>query len=226
MVVRTTFLFRLVSTFFQLLSIFDEFLGKTEIIFGSCQMRVLRPWSSFFGNLKTVYFKFSWDLGGPIMFDTKSDYALNKLDKDAIVCPSVTGLHTRLTREDFASEEEFLLWKEFSDTDYHERELAGWNDTQSLSLDTQRDKPSASAEDAALAPYIAAEQAEEQRQISDQVRSRLTEKQYRRLCLYYLEDKTEEEIGALEGVGQRRISTSITRGVKNVEKFFGKIFRR
>ena len=45
------------------------------------------------------------------MFDTKSDFALNKFDKDAIVCPSATGVHIRLTREDFASEEEFLRWK-------------------------------------------------------------------------------------------------------------------
>ena len=39
------------------------------------------------------------------MFNPKSDYALNKLDQDAIVCPSVTGVHTRLTREDFDTEE-------------------------------------------------------------------------------------------------------------------------
>ena len=44
------------------------------------------------------------------MFDPKSDYALNKKDKDAIVCPSVTGVHIRLVREDFASEKEFLYW--------------------------------------------------------------------------------------------------------------------
>ena len=42
------------------------------------------------------------------MFDTKSDFALNKFDQDAIVCRSVTGVHIRLTREDFASEEEFF----------------------------------------------------------------------------------------------------------------------
>ena len=51
------------------------------------------------------------------MFNTQSDYALNKLDKEAIVCPSATGVHIRLTREDFASEEEFLYWKELSDSD-------------------------------------------------------------------------------------------------------------
>ena len=160
------------------------------------------------------------------MFNTQSDYALNKLDKDAIVCPSATGVHIRLTREDFASEEEFLYWKELSDSDYHKRELAGWNDSRSLSLETQRDKPLMSAEDTALAPDLAAEEVEQRRQLLEQVRTRLTEKQYRRLCLYYLEGKTEAEIAVLEGVGQRRISTSITSGAKIVEKFFGKNFRR
>ena len=59
------------------------------------------------------------------MFDTKSDFALNKLDRDAIVCRSVTGVHIRLTREDFASEEEFLRWKVWSDGDYYDTEKDG-----------------------------------------------------------------------------------------------------
>ena len=59
------------------------------------------------------------------MFDTKSDFALNKFDKDAIVCPSAIGVHIRLTREDFTSEEEFLRWKVWSDNDYHDIEKAG-----------------------------------------------------------------------------------------------------
>lgn len=42
------------------------------------------------------------------MFDKRCDYALNHLDKTAIVCQSVTGKHIRLTREDFSSEEEFF----------------------------------------------------------------------------------------------------------------------
>lgn len=59
------------------------------------------------------------------MFDTKSVYALNKLDKDAIVYPSVTGEDIRLTREDFSSEEEFLYWKKKSDANYHKTENDG-----------------------------------------------------------------------------------------------------
>lgn len=59
------------------------------------------------------------------MYDRKSDYALNKQDRDAIVCGSVTGVHIRLTRSDFASEEEFQKWKAWSDRDYHATEKAG-----------------------------------------------------------------------------------------------------
>lgn len=56
------------------------------------------------------------------MFDTKSDFALNKLDREAIVCKSATGVHIRLTREDFASDEEFESWKKWSDGDYKKTE--------------------------------------------------------------------------------------------------------
>lgn len=57
------------------------------------------------------------------MFNPKSDYALNKKDQDAIICPSATGVHIRLTREDFISEEEVQQWKEWSDKNYHQTEL-------------------------------------------------------------------------------------------------------
>ena len=57
------------------------------------------------------------------MFNTNSDYVINKLDTDAIVCRSVTGQLLRITREDFSSDEEFEKWKLWSDSDYHETEL-------------------------------------------------------------------------------------------------------
>ena len=40
------------------------------------------------------------------MYDKKSDYALNKLESDAIVYKSVTGTYS-IKREDFASDAEF-----------------------------------------------------------------------------------------------------------------------
>lgn len=45
------------------------------------------------------------------MFNTNSDYVINKLDTEAIVCRSITGQLLRITREDFSSDEEFEKWK-------------------------------------------------------------------------------------------------------------------
>lgn len=56
------------------------------------------------------------------------------------------------------------------------------------------------------------------------VRNDLTEKQYRRLRLYYLEGLSEREIARLEGVGQQRVSRSIRTGKKAMEKIFLEIF--
>ena len=53
------------------------------------------------------------------MFNRKSSYALNKKDPDAIVYMDANEVIIRLTREDFASEEEFLKWKSWSDGNYH-----------------------------------------------------------------------------------------------------------
>ena len=52
------------------------------------------------------------------MFNRKSIYALNKKDPDAIVYMDANEVIVRLTREDFASEEEFLKWKSWSDGNY------------------------------------------------------------------------------------------------------------
>lgn len=159
------------------------------------------------------------------MLDTKSDYALNKVDKTAIVCPSVTGEHIRLTREDFSTEEEFERWKNWSDDDYHKIELAGRKEDDCLSFEAQRDVPTPSAEELFFAPYITAEQTELRQSLLAGFKTHLTEKQYRRMCLYYLEGKDEMEIAALEGVSQSSVSRSISSGAKNVERFLKKFLR-
>ena len=159
------------------------------------------------------------------MFNTRTDFALNKFDKTAIVCQSVSGPNIRLTREDFASEEEFIYWKSWSDSDYKEIDCTGREDDACLSLEDQHGLQVPSAEDVVLAPYIEAEQRERRRRMLKQIRTNLTAKQYRRLYLYYVEGKTEAEVAVLEGVGRRRISTSIMSGTKIVEKFFENFLR-
>jgi hypothetical protein len=58
------------------------------------------------------------------MFDKKSDYAQNKRKRDAIIYTSTTG-PILLTRADFANEEEFQKWKDWSDSDYRASEEVG-----------------------------------------------------------------------------------------------------
>ena len=56
------------------------------------------------------------------MFNRKRSYALNKKVPNAIVYMDANEAIIRLTREDFASEEEFLKWKSLADADYHASE--------------------------------------------------------------------------------------------------------
>ena len=159
------------------------------------------------------------------MFNPKSDYALNKLDQDAIVCPSVTGVHTRLTREDFDTEEEFCFWKAFSDGDYQDAEAAGRSYYDNcVSLTSALECAGMSAEDILLAPILEEEQNQRKAALSLEVSKSLTEKQYRRWCRYYLDKLTEKEIAHLEGIGQQRISASLISGKKVLEKILKKFF--
>ena len=159
------------------------------------------------------------------MFDKKSDYALNRRNKDSIIYIGTIGL-VRLTREDFPSEAEFLKWKRWSDGDYHATEKAGrgYYDN-SIPLDEQLDAIGAvlSVEDAL---FLALEEAEAEANriqkraaLMEQIRSLLTKTQFRRVWLYYVKQMNEREIAAIEGVGQQRISKSLISSRKILEKF-------
>ena len=159
------------------------------------------------------------------MFNPKSEYALNKLDQDAIVCPSATGIHIRLTREDFDTEEEFRFWKDFSDSDYRDTEATGRGYYDNcISLVSALECTGISADDILLLPILEEERCQWKTRLSSEIRNQLTEKQYRRLCRYYLDKLTEKEIAHLEGIGQQRISASLISGKKVLEKILKKFF--
>lgn len=166
------------------------------------------------------------------MFDKKSDYALNKREKNAIVYISVTG-PALLTRADFASEDEFMKWKHWSDSDYCDTEKAGraFHDN-CIALDDQLDVIGAvlSIEDAMFLPLEEAEAQAKRAQwraaLMEQIRSRLTETQFRRVWLYYVEKLSEREIAVLEGVGQQRISKSLIASKKVFEEIAAQLNRR
>ena len=161
------------------------------------------------------------------MFDSKSDFALNKLDRDAIVCRSVTGVHIRLTREDFASEEEFFRWKVWSDGDYYdtEKDGRGFYDN-SLPLDPRVDKLGAvpSVEADILTMLDAAEASVEQTRrtaaLIEQIKSCLTGTQYRRLWMLYAQKMNVTAIAKAEGISKASASRSISAALKNISAFF------
>jgi len=159
------------------------------------------------------------------MFDKKSDYALNKREKNAIVYISVTG-PALLTRADFASEDEFIRWKHWSDSDYHTTEKSGrgyYDNGLPLAdeyLDLIVSVPSVEDE---LFQKLAEAEADAERArtcalLMVQIRSCLTQKQYRRLWLLCVEGMSVEAIAAMEGVTHQNVSKSIIKARKNFKK--------
>ena len=161
------------------------------------------------------------------MFDKKSDYALNKRDPDAIVCKGASGVHIRLTREDFASEEEFLRWKVWSDGDYYDTEKDGRDFYDNgIPLDPRVDKLGAvpSIEAGILAALDAAEASAEQAQrtavLMEQIKACLTETQYRRLWMFHARKMNVTAIARAEGISKASASRSISAALKNISNFF------
>ena len=158
------------------------------------------------------------------MFDRKSDYAMNKKESDAIVCKSVTDIHTRLTREDFASDQEFQEWKVWSDQDYRDTEAAGRSFyDNSLPLDERLVTAGLSMEELLLETISQAEHNAARAELVQKIRHSLTEKQFRRLSLYYLHGMTEAEIGKWRAWGSGELQPHwplIEKLSKKFSKFF------
>ena len=156
------------------------------------------------------------------MFDPKSDYALNKLDPEAIVCPSVTGIHIRLTREDFASEEEFLFWKELSDGDYHSTEKAEHihaDHSRPLDALSGLTTVSPSVESVLVSQQEQREREQLRRLLLQGMDIRLSPTQRRRLWLYYVDGLTEEAIASVENVKQQSVSECLQRAKEKMKNF-------
>ena len=158
-----------------------------------------------------------------IMFNRKSSYALNKKDPNAIVYMDANEAIIRLTREDFASEEEFLKWKSLSDADYHASEKEDHvYANHTLALDEL-------SEEAASIPAadICMEQAHDRvaeirrsTQKVTQIRKHLTDTQFRRMWMYFVDGMTIDEIGKVEGVSHQAISLNITAAIRKIKKYF------
>lgn len=144
---------------------------------------------------------------------------MNKKNKEAIVSRNAAGEYIKLTKEEFASEEEFAHWKEWSDDEYRQE----YNAEQSYKR--LKNKLQKQAEEAfysqSVEQFLLNNLADEERKaLVNKIKSVLTETQFRRLWLYYVERKTEQQIADIEKVGQRRVSISINVAKKKIKKIF------
>ena len=155
------------------------------------------------------------------MLDNKSLYAINKKNPDAIVYPSVDGTDVHITHEHLSGEE-FLFWKNWSDTDYHETELYDRRtfDDHVLALSEDLDASGESLEDMLISVF---EKVVYDRKCTEQVaqiRRILTKKQFRRLWKAYAERIPVAEIAAAENAGEHSIYASLNAAKKKISKKF------
>lgn len=156
------------------------------------------------------------------MFNRKSIYALNKKDPNAIVYTDTDGNLIRLTRDDFASEEEFLRWKKMSDADYHGEEKADhlyYDGTLSLEGLSEEAIATPSAEEGYIAEINLSERQLLGKLLLEGMGNQLTELQRKRLWLYCVSGMTEQEIASSEGIAQQNVSKSIASAKKKIKNF-------
>ena len=160
------------------------------------------------------------------MFDTKSDYSLNKSDPAAIVFRCADGVHIRLTREDFDSEMEFQKWKDWSDQDYYATEKAEHIfSNHTLSIDGLTEKPIAvqSPEDMLIEVINQQERQKLRHLLIEGLDNCLTQFQRRRLWLYCVEGLTVRQIAEAEGVRHPSIIESLTAAKRKINDYLKKL---
>ena len=155
------------------------------------------------------------------MLDTASIYALNKKHPEAIIYTDANGQLICLTREDFDTEEDFLLWKNWSDADYHlseKQDHVQANHTLPLGEITE-------AVGATDGPEVLMERREEQQERRAysaetilRMRGYLTDAQFRRVWMYCAENMSEDRIAQIEGISQCSISESLGTALKKIRR--------
>ena len=156
-------------------------------------------------------------------FNRISIYALNKKDPDAIVYPTADGKLVRVTHEDFPSEADFLAFKAWSDENFHEEEnLDHRESNHTLSMDDLSEAALAvPAVDVAVARrQERMEKRRKEKELVVQMKDKLTEVQFRRLWMYFVEENTLEEIADKEGVSPVAVFYSIEAAQKKISKNF------
>ena len=159
------------------------------------------------------------------MPDRKSIFSLNKNDPEAIIYTDAHKRIIRLTREDFDTEADFLKWKAWSDENYHEEEKADHVQENHTSPLSNLPEGAAATEGPEVVIERRFEKQDKDRYTAEtviRVKGQLTEKQFRRLWMRYVEGLDVEEIARQEGKVHSSISESIIEAKKKISSFFSK----
>ena len=156
------------------------------------------------------------------MFKKDSLYSINKKNPDAVVYKFANGEQSLVTRADFATEEEFLAFKAWSDEDFHTEDkrdvLAG---IRQISIDDISEAAiSVPAIDVVMERQH--QRTVQRRKASDmvvQLKDKLTDTQFRRLWMYHVDGMTIDEIGEIEGISHQNVSKSIIAAEIKIKKF-------
>ena len=153
------------------------------------------------------------------MFDNKSDYAVNKKEKDSIVYRGCDGNVQRITRSDFATEEEFLFWKEWSDEDYKQTDYEdAYYHRHIVSLDSTDGSILAdtSPEEILISKIDRAERVQQAKTRVFLLASYLTKVQFRRIWDHYALGENVRKIASQEGVVHSCVVASIKAATKKI----------
>ncbi len=159
------------------------------------------------------------------MPDRKSIFSLNKKDPEAIVYTDAHKRIIRLTHEDFDTEADFLKWKAWSDENYHDEEKADH-------VEENHTAPLSGLSDEAGAtngPEVIIEQRFEKQdqercaaELVIRIKGHLTEKQFRRLWMRYVDGLDLGAIARYEDKALSSISESISAARRKFLTFFSK----
>ena len=157
------------------------------------------------------------------MFNSQTIYVLNRFDDRSIAYDDAFGKIALITASDFSSEKEFRKWKNWDrmkKTHEQRKDNVHRNHTFSMTDKENEIGITPSTESVIIANEIRAEAINEAANSMKVIKSILTEKQFRRVLLYYAYQYTVEQIAEMEGTTHQAVSDSICRArLKLVKKY-------
>lgn len=157
------------------------------------------------------------------MFNRKTNYALNKKCSTAIVYSDAYGNVHQITENDFLSTEEFVFWKEWVEAEDHIEEKQNHiYRNHFLCLEPLLSERSSipSVEDQFISNLESSETGKMVNMQLQLIRTVLSEKQFRRLWLYFVCNMDSYQIADMEVVSHQAVIKSINAGRKKVFNLF------